>query len=470
MKIFNSIQKKYGNDSELLLNDTIANKCIFSGDYRNLSIKRMKLEECYFKGAKFNNAAVTGSNFKNCQFTKCSMDQGDFEYCDFYNCEITSKKPISIAFDNSNFIDSNLHDLTFYSSTFSNSFFEGTKFHRVKFKFSTLESASFQNCIFDKVDFNNLNLDYTEFKNPHFEDCTLPLSQVVYASGLLQCLMNRESNVALVDNGKLVTVEEYVDKILPELLKSYLDMKDSKKIEIYFPLINILLAYNHFEIANEYLNKALYAYAQIQDLRMIKHICRLINNNDYYSTMQKRKLYKRICSFFQPDLMISWQLKNYSRHIGDIKYILLYENNFPTLVAHILTNITKKGIERIGIFINDVFHLSDKCKSEEQHDIHFEISRNSPIIISIEFTENLENLIYFLKELMFITKINDKSKLIEDNENKLLTLPIRDEIAKYKNNYRELGLSLSLLSYHFENWKSDFNDYFHEAFKNKSYE
>ena len=464
MKIFHSILKKYGYDPEPLLNDTIAKGRNFSGDYRNLSIKRMKLTECSLTGAQFNNAAVTGSDFKNCNFTKCSMDQGDFEYCDFYNCEISSKKPISIAFDNSNFIDSNLHDLTFYSSTFSNSFFEGTEFHRVIFKFSTLESASFQNCIFDEVDFNNLNLDYTEFKNPHFNNCTLPLSQVVYTFGLLQYLINTKNNVVLVSNGKKVTAKEYIDKILPELLKSYLDMEDSKKVKIYFPLINILLAYNHFEKADEYLDKALHLYAQIQDLRMIKHFCRLINSNDYYTTIQKRKLYKRICGLFQQDIMSPWQLKNYSRHIGDIKYILLLENNFPTLVAHILTNITKKGIEKIGIFIKDIFNLSDKYKSENQHNIHFEISRNSPIIISIEFTENIQNIIYFLKELMFITCISDKSKSIEKKNNRYLTMSAQNEIIKYKNNYRGMGLSLSLLDYHFENWECDFNDNFHEAF------
>lgn len=464
MKILNSILKKYGYVPELLLNDTIANGINFSGDYRNLSIKRMKLTECYFTGAKFNNAAVTGSNFKKCHFTKCSMDQGDFEYCDFYDCEISSKKPISIAFDNSNFIDSNLHDLTFYSSTFSNSFFEGTEFNRVIFKFSTFESASFRNCTFNGVDFNNLNLDYTEFKNPHFDNCTLPLSQVVYALGLLQYLMYTDDTVSLINNGRKVMAKEYIDKILPELLKSYLDMEDSEKVKIYFPLVNILLAYNHFEMADEYLDKALNLYAQIQDLRMIKHFCRLINSNDYYKTVQKRKLYKQICSLFKPDLMSPWQLKNYSRHIGDIKYILLLENNFPTLVVHILTNISKKGIERIGVFIKDIFHLSDKYKSEDQHDIHFEISRNSPIIISVEFTENIQNIIYFLKALMFITCINDNSKLIEENSNKDFTMAVQNEIIKYKNNYREMGLSLSLLEYHFENWKSDFNDKFHEAF------
>lgn len=115
------ILKKYGYPPEPLLNDTVANSRTFSGDYRGESIKRLKLTNCIFKGAIFNDAAVTGSSFYECTFEQCDMDQGDFEYCSFYKCNISSEIPIAIAFDNSNFINTTIHDLEFYSSiTFAN--------------------------------------------------------------------------------------------------------------------------------------------------------------------------------------------------------------------------------------------------------------------------------------------------------------------------------------------------------------
>lgn len=82
---------KNGNSSEPLLNDLVAHGRTFSGNYQGESIKRLKLTDCIFDGAKLNDVAATGSNFCRCIFENCDMDQGDFEYCDFFKCDIKAK-------------------------------------------------------------------------------------------------------------------------------------------------------------------------------------------------------------------------------------------------------------------------------------------------------------------------------------------------------------------------------------------
>lgn len=454
---------KNGNSSEPLLNDLVAHGRTFSGNYQGESIKRLKLTDCIFDGAKLNDVAATGSNFCRCIFENCDMDQGDFEYCDFFKCDIKAKTRISIAFDNSNFIETKIHDLEFYSSTFSNSFFEETEFINVDINDCTLESATFQNCYFKSIDFSNLNLDFVDFRAPHFEDSNLPMSQITYTYGLLQYLMTTDDNVYIIGNDKKINSQKYIDEVLPTLLEYYLNLDEEEKVKVYFPLINILLALNNVDEANKYLEKALNLSASIQDFRMLKHYCKLINLSERYTTRHKKNVYHRICSFFRPSTMTSWQLKDYSRNIGDMKYILLIENNLPTLVFNILTDIYHTGMNQIGIIIRDIFGLSDQYDSTPQRDIRIELSRNSPIMISVQFTESIENIFYLLKDLIKLTcytvskdrlLLKSDSPIIEHFPEEYSTddYEIKEKLLRYKH----VQLSLTLLNFHIENWNKEY--------------
>ena len=445
-------------------NDKIAKEKNFCGDYQNQSIKRLKFNQCAFAGAKFNNAAVTGSRFEHCDFIECDMDQGDFEYCDFYDCNITAKAPISIAFDNSNYINCRIYDVSFYSSTFTNTFFDETEFDNVQIKHCTLEGATFQKCEFRNVDLSQLNLDFVDFKFSHFHDCTLPKSQIVYTFGLLQYLMTTKDSVSISDGAKKMTPDDYINNTLPKLLQAYTEMKDSDKMSIYFPLINILLALNHMDEVEKYLNKAIKLSAQIHDLRMIKHYCKLISLCDKFSMKHKRKLYRTICGLFQPCQMPPWQLKNYSRHMGDIKYILLIENNFPMLVFNFVTNIYRENIEKIGILIKDIFQLSSCHNTSPGHDIHIELGRNSPIMISVQFTETIENIARFLNELIILTCYtvsNDElEKMVEYDFSFPEMSNYLDDTRKLKHfieRYQQENLKFTLTDFHVENWPQDYS-------------
>lgn len=461
------VLKQYGYPPEPLLNDTVANGRTFSGDYRGQSIKRLKLTNCTFKGAKFNDAAVTGSNFFDCTFKQCDMDQGDFEYCDFYKCDISAKIPIAIAFDNSNFVETKIHDLEFYSSTFSNAFFDETEFKNILISNCTLESATFQKCSFEGIDFSQLNLDFVEFRFPSFNDCILPMSQVVYTYGLLQYFMTTDDDVSIIGNNKKISSQKYIDKVLPALLESYLNYDEEQMRKIYFPLINILLSLNQEAEADKYLEKALNLSASIQDFRMMKHYCKLISLSEHYSTRQKKNIYQRICSYFHSSIMPPWQLKDYSRNIGDIKYILLTENNFPTLVFNIITNIYHSGMDKLSTIVSDIFQVSDKYNSTSKRDFRIELSRNSPIMITVQFTESIENVYQMLRTLVILTCYMVNGNYLQMKENSPFTSymletkdSINEEVRQMISQYQKIQLSLTLSDFHIKNWKKEYDEYF----------
>ncbi len=459
--------RKQEYSSEPLLNDTVAHGRTFSKDYNGASIKRLKLTDCFFDGAILNGVAATGSNFCRCSFQNCNMDQGDFEYCDFYKCDISAHTRISIAFDNSNFVDTTLHDLEFYSSTFSNAFFDETSFNNIKLNECTLEAATFQRCSFNKTDLSNLNLDFVDFRTPHFTDSFLPMSQIVYTFGLLQYLMTTDDNVFIVGKNYKITPIKYINEVLPKLLESYLNMDDNEKTKVYFPLINILLSLNQIDEANKYLEKALNLSASIQDFRMLKHYCKLINMSEHYTTRHKKNIYQRICSYFRPSTMTAWQLKDYSRNIGDMKYILLVENSLPTLVFYILTDIYHSGIDRVGIIVSDILGLSDQYDSTPQRDIRIELSRNSPIMISIQFTESAENVFCLLNDLIRLTCYTVSGDCLHLKSDSPITNHFLEEYSSRDNTIKEKLLryehaqfSLTLMNFYIENWNQEYAQYY----------
>lgn len=460
---------KYGFSSNFssgktIENDTIANGLEFSGDYHDQNIKRLKLTKCDFKKANFNDSAVTGSMFIQCTFKNCDMDQGDFEYCDFKQCTLMSNKPISIAFDNTNFVRTNLCNLKFYSSTFSNTYFDESDFYHVSIKNCTLENAIFQNCKFYDMDLSHLNLDFVDFRNPYFENCCLPMSQIVYTFGLLEYLMSTSDDVMLVGNGKRIKPTDFINVVLPALLQSYLEVTNKSKV--YFPLINILLALGQKEEADHYLGEALNFAASMQDFRMIKYYCKLMSLCDCYTLRQKKKTYRRICDYFNRHSMSSWQLKDYSRNIGDIKYILIAENNLPRLIFNFYTNIYHTDIEKIGLIARNIFNISGKYSSEITHDMYIELRHNSPIAFSVYFTESIDNVMSFLQDLLLFIccTVNDNQLQLKDNVFNMDLLAITQcekpvQMLKYIEEYNSAGITLTLSNYHIENWKSEYAEY-----------
>lgn len=451
-------KKKY-QDTEELHDSIIANNRIFSGDYTNASLRSMKLVNCTFKGTKFNDAAVTGSKFEKCIFEDCEMDQGDFEYCDFFGCIFTSDLSICISLNNSNFIDTRINGITFTSSTFTNAFFDEVRFSGVTITNCTLEAVSFHHCQFPKTILTNINLDFSEFIDPDFQDCIFPQAQIPKTYGLLQYMMSAKKTIKLGNYAgeKTMDSDTYINQELPSLLKKFVESVKMNKYKDFFSIINILLAYKEKKEALSYLKKAFKEAALIDDLRMIRYYCKLISFCELYSLGERRKLYRDICSFFHMELMSSWKLKNYSRQMGEIRYTLLMENSLPTLIFYAATNLVNECISKVGTLMEHIFTISEKYKKSPLHDIRVEITKNSPIHLTIYFTETIENVVALFKDLKSLCS----APLPETYSINELSVQnhITDDVRHYIELYTEQGINFEYVGFQIENWRQDYSEY-----------
>lgn len=451
-------KKKY-QDTKKLYDNIIANDRNFSGDYTNASLRSMKLVNCTFKGTIFNDAAVTGSKFENCTFEDCEMDQGDFEYCDFFGCTFTSKFSISISFNNSNFIKTNINGITFTSSTFTNAFFDEVCFFGVNINNCTLEAVSFYHCQFPKTTLTNINLDFSEFIDPDFQDCIFPQVQIPKTYGLIQYMMSAKKTIELGDYAgkKTMDSDTYINQELPCLLRKSVESDKMNKYKDFFSIINILLAYKEKNEALLYLKKAFKEAALIDDLRMVRYYCKLISFSELYSLGERRKLYRDICSYFHMEIMSPWKLKNYSRQMGEIRYTLLMENSLPTLIFYAATNLVNECISKVGILMEHIFTISEKHKKSPLHDIRVEITRNSPIHLTIYFTETIENVVALFKDLRSLCsaslpKTYSASELSDSNH-------ITDNVRHYIELYTEQDINFEYIGFQIDNWRQDYSEY-----------
>ena len=451
-------KKKY-QDTEKLHDNIIANGRTFLGDYTNASLRSMKLVNCTFKGTKFNDAAVTGSKFDKCIFEDCEMDQGDFEYCDFFSCIFTSNLPICISFNNSNFIDTRINGITFTSSTFTNAFFDEVCFSGVTITNCTLEAVSFYHCQFPETTLTNINLDFSEFIDPDFQGCIFPQAQILKTYGLLQYMMSAKKTIKLGNYAGEITMDSdtYINQELPGLLKKFVDSDEMNKNKDFFPIINIFLAYKEKNKALFYLEKAFYEAALIDDLRMIRYYCKLISFSGLYSLGERRKLYRDICSFFHMELMPPWKLKNYSRQMGEIRYTLLMENSLPTLIFYAATNLVNECISKVGTLMEHIFAISEKHKKSPMHDIRVEITRNSPIHLTIYFTETIENVVALFKDLKSLCsaplpETYSINKLSVQNH-------VTDDLRHYIELYTKQDINFEYIGFQIENWRQEYSKY-----------
>lgn len=449
------------NYKEKRLHDNmIAQGLTFTGNYNDQILKSMKFSDCEFKGVNFCDAAVTGTKFDNCIFDDCDMDQGDFEYCDFGGGKLSSDKPVSISFNNSNFIGIIIDNIPFYSSTFTNAFFDGVTFNNVSIKNCTLEAASFYHCNFNNTSLNDLNLSFSEFVDSDFSETAFPLHQILNTFGMIQYMLKSSKPISLCDHkgNHISDSDSYVNNELPKILNQYLDMDSMNLSSKYFQLINILLAYSDKDKAVSYLRDAIREAATINDLRMIRYYCKLISFSELFTASEKRKLYRDISSNFHLGIMSPWQIKNYSRQMGEIRYTLLTENNLPTLIYYAITNLKDEVIEKSGILVKHILSLADKYKTTPAHDIKIEITKNSPLCFTIYFTETIENITGFFKDLNVVAGLLQN----DDNSSNQLILQKtkRADIREYLTDCLDQDISFKYIGCHIDNWKPDYSKIF----------
>ncbi len=357
-------------------------------DYTNKGIKRSRFAQKVFCESTFKNSAAAGSNFTHCKFYNCEIVNANFQECTFIHCNIqnnTINNPITHSnFNRSLFSNGfNILDLYFQHSIFRQTAFIDGTMQNITFYSSTLEDTIFSNIIMDTIRFSDLNIDFSVFNNVHMNDVVLPFSQICFAFGLLNYLMETDDKVYITsvkNSNGYISKEEFLS-LLPYFETYYLGTND------YFPLANIYLSEGKFEDAkNAVLNGILLATNDC-DFRQIKYLSKLIYTYSVFDFHQRKQIYDYINANISFQDMNPSLLYNYNTYKNEISSFLLNNNRsgIATSEIDILTNIFPDEANKIGILLSTLENIIDQCKSDcGEHKIVFRHNSAEEIIIIIQ--------------------------------------------------------------------------------------
>ena len=403
------ILKKLGKYGFKATNDsypfTGAEEAHITGDFSFESVKRTNLKYRKVEDAVFSSAAVTGSYFEKCDFQTCKLDNADYEYCNFKECDFHSVPLDSISFNNSFFLKCNFLKSSFVSCTLTGTYFTQTLFKNMSIEHCTLEGSLFEECIFYNTNMVNLNFEYAQFKNMRFYNAKLPFSQLPYIFGGITCLTDPGNDISIsADNKTFLSTQEYIENGLPLLCQYY------QEIKAHFPLANIYIGLKQYSKAYEELKLGMQQSVITKDFRMLKYYCKLAVLSNKFSYKDLNNMYKMIQTYFSMDTLSEQQLYNYSKHIGEIKTLLLSKYDEPKMSFTIKTNIEPDCFKLLSSILSDIFDFKSQLCSEN-HASKVILAENSPFIITVDISDDYLNL--YLFALVLIVLSEGKCKLYE---------------------------------------------------------
>lgn len=443
-------------------------------NFENQRIKDGKYKECHFEECHFNATGLSGTQFMNCKLENCNIEDSNLQYCNFSEgTKIYGDMKTEIVSSNlsqSSFVNTVLANVALKSTTISQARFLNSRLHNIIFDSCTLQDDIFQNVLMEQVSFIGCNLEYSEFSNIEFHDSILPFHQIAYTYGLLEAVAEQTDQITIgaKSSGRNISGQEYL-ALLPELLKYY------KKMNEYFPAINILIYMGEFKQAEESIYVAIQDYVINNNFRKIKAICKLVANHIYFDKHFMAELYFKILEYYNRIQLSEYEQYQYSLNINEIKQILTgTQRNLPSAQIVLRTNFSSSQIEQVGEFHN----VLESCLIENSlstDDFTIEIRHNS-VPLSFWLTvinSNPALIIQAIGDILttvsgdpsyFVTAINilgntatvssliyqivqNKKKRIPDNENSISVLP--DHIKKNRKLLNKKKIEVSISSAHF---------------------
>lgn len=377
-------------------------------NFKNDRIKEGKYIDCFFKKLEFVGTGFSGSHFVNCELTDCDIIDCNLQYCDF-----TEKTGFYGVTDKFKITSSNLSQSMFYNCIINNVEIRGTTISQAQFINTEMKDVDFGCCtlqdnLYLNVTLNNISLvgcncEFSEFLSVKMQNVILPLHQIPYAYGLLQCMdINKHNNITVKSlDSKTITAQEYLE-LLPALFNYY------KSIDDYFPAINILLYQKEYALAVEYIYIAFLNYLQNSNFRKIKGICKLIVDSQQFDKHFMAQLYFKLMEYYNSIYMSEIQKHQYSLHINDIKNILTgIERNNPSAQFVFKSNLSINQCTEIGT----LHYVIEQCMLEgglSSDDYTIELRHNSaPISFWVMINSpEFENIIKY-SGLLFSSLLNN---------------------------------------------------------------
>ena len=331
-------------------------------NYKNIRFKNGQYKECKFNNCDFNAAGLSGTSFISCTLKDFTIFDSNLQFCEFSKkctLEGVHKKSLinSSNLSQSVFYDSEIKNILIKSTTISQAHFKNDILNNVTWESCTLQDNLFDNITMKDVSLVGCNLEYSEFRNMEMKNVKLPLHQIPYTFGLLNCLKTFPEDIlidAINSNSKALTPKEYI-QLLPDLLRYYIDMTE------YFPAINILLFNEDFEEASSVIDTSMLYYISTNNFRKIKGMCKLISENPYYDRHYKTQLYFKLVEYYNTIDISEYNQYQYALHIDDIKKLLTdFNNTMPIAHFYLKTNITSDNTNNLAIFYQTI----EECMKE----------------------------------------------------------------------------------------------------------
>ena len=383
----------------------------------------------------FTEAGFPSSIFMDCKFINCKFEYSNFQFCDFRNCSFEYIKPENInciIFTKSLFTNNIFKNIIFKSANFCDCVITNSIFNSCKFISVATTQTIFQGVTFKNLKFRSQNFDYAIFNEIKMINSVLPFPTIPFIFNGIKYLQETEDNVLITsydnENQKMtrITKEKYLS-LLDDLEIYYL------KVKWYFPLANIYIARNKFELGMEAILQGIQQAVIVKNFRILTFYCFLITNCEYYNYNDRKKIYYYLVNTISKVELSYIDTNNLNFYINDIKNILLNESSSPCLNISLKTNIQADDYLRLSIFLKS---LDELARQFSNSDLRYSITlrHNSPYDIALMINAlNIDTIILYLMGIYSMIKVSAK---ILDNLLNFYNKYLDTKIKKLK--YKEL--------------------------------
>lgn len=380
--------------------------------YVHAGMKQSKFHHVVYNQCRFENVALTGSQFRSVVFQKTLLTGNSFACSDFYDTKIDGNGCTS--FDSNNFSFSNFErcsflNLTLISSGVLSSLFHNCTFENTIFQSSTLEGTSFVNSQMTACDFGSVNVEFARFSRTSLDGVCFPFYQFPYVIGAADFILDKASTITLRAGEKIIPISEYKGQ-LNNLFLYFLDKHE------YFPMCNLCIALNAIQNAKQYLLDGISMALRNRDFRMVRYFCQLALHHDILDEFTRQRILQSMDEFFQSENIPETQLNYYMTHIGNIR-TLLHSGGSQSVSLHfnIKTNVHRNnstGIQYVNTLLSE---LNDTLSHAEGHTgFQVSVANFSPYEIVVDII-SVAGSVASLASLVWMTidaikKRHDKNK------------------------------------------------------------
>lgn len=382
--------------------------------YVRVGMKQSRFHHVVYNQCRFENVALTGSQFRSVGFHHTLLTGNSFACSDFYDTKIDGKRCAPFEANNfsfSSFERCSFSNLKLVSSGMLSSLFHNCNFENVIFQSSTLEGTRFVNSQLTACDLGSVNVEFVCLSRTSLDGVCFPFYQFPYVIGAADYILASASTIALRAGEKIIPISEYKGQ-LNNLFLYFLDKHE------YFPMCNLCIAQNAIQDAKQYLLDGVSVALRQRDFRMVRYFCQLALHHDILDEFTRQRVLQSMDEFFQSENIPETQLNYYMTHIGNIR-TLLHSGSSKSVSLHfnIKTNVHRNdssGVQYVNTLLSELNETLSHA--EGQTGFQVSVSNFSPYEIVVDIISivgsaaSLASLVWMTIDA--IKKRHDKDKYV----------------------------------------------------------